>query len=383
MTTKPFTLRWGIIGTGGISTRFSRDLLVDPSTRDVYDIAHKIAAVGSRSVASAQYFLDSIAASDVSPFNWGPAHGVLDGAKAHGSYEEVYNDPNVDAVYIGTPHVYHHANAKAALLAGKNVLCEKPFTLDVAELDELVAIAKEKNLFLMEAVWTRFHPIAYAVQDVLKSGKLGKPVRMSADFSMNFEPDTRPDSNRMIDPKLAGGSLLDQGPYPAVWAMLAFHHHPDNKDPDPKVVSSYQRIYERSGVDAASQWIVEWKGLGQATLVSDMTASGYNDASVVITCLEGDLVLNFPPWKPTKLSIVPHGIYEPGTVEERTVEEFTVHPGDGMHYEADEVARCISKGLKESPRMPLAESRITQGWFDAVRRAGGTVLKDAVGTAGK
>lgn len=132
-------------------------------------MAHKIAAVGSRSVASAQKFLDTIAASDIAPFNWGPAHGVLDGAKAHGSYEDVYNDPvgtrtslprlsmqNVDAVYIGTPHVYHHANAKAALLAGKNVLCEKPFTLDVAELDELIAIAKEKNLFLMEWVITQW-----------------------------------------------------------------------------------------------------------------------------------------------------------------------------------------------------------------------------------
>lgn len=93
-------------------------------------------------------------------------------------------------MYIGTPHTFHHANAKAALLAGKNVLCEKPFTFDVAELDELMAIAKEKKLFLMEAVWTRFQPIAYAVQDVLKSGKLGQVKRMFADFSMNFEPDS-------------------------------------------------------------------------------------------------------------------------------------------------------------------------------------------------
>lgn len=93
-------------------------------------------------------------------------------------------------MYVGTPHTFHHAVAKAALNAGKHVLCEKPFTFDLAELDELISIAKEKNLFLMEAVWTRFHPIAYAVQDVLKSGRLGKVHRMFADFSMNYNPDS-------------------------------------------------------------------------------------------------------------------------------------------------------------------------------------------------
>lgn len=189
------------------------------------------------------------------------------------------------------------------------------------------------------------------MQDILKSGKLGAIKRMSADFSMNFEPDSelkvfrraeiaghlvkdspprafpslpslqpsfhclsplvqaaqlpafpfilsppltpaRPDSNRMIDPEQGGGSLLDQGPYPSVWAMLAMHHHPDNKDKDPRVVSSYQKIYERSGVDAASTWIVSWKGLGDAVCVTDMTTSGYDDACVVVSCEEADLVLS-------------------------------------------------------------------------------------------
>lgn len=96
----------------------------------------------------------------------------------------------------------------------------------------------------------------------------------------------------MIDPEQGGGSLLDQGPYPSVWAMLAMHHHPDNKDKDPQVVSSYQRIYERSGVDSYSQWIVQWKGLGEAVCVTDMTASGYDDACVVISCEEADVVLS-------------------------------------------------------------------------------------------
>lgn len=95
----------------------------------------------------------------------------------------------------------------------------------------------------------------------------------------------------MIDPEQGGGSLLDQGPYPSVWAMLALHQHPDNADKDPRVVSSYQKVYKRSGVDAASTWVVSWKDFADATLVTDMTASGYDDACVVISCEEADVAL--------------------------------------------------------------------------------------------
>ncbi|KAL0247460.1 hypothetical protein I308_103525 [Cryptococcus tetragattii IND107] len=140
---------------------------------------------------------------------WGVKNGVLDGVKARGTYEEVYNDPHVTVVYIGTPHVLHHRNAKDALLAGKHVLLEKPACLEVEELDELIKIAKEKKLFFMEAVWTRFQPIAYAVEEVIKSGILGKPRRFSADFSMDWDLDACPDSSRMVNPALGGGSLLD------------------------------------------------------------------------------------------------------------------------------------------------------------------------------
>lgn len=187
----------------------------------------------------------------------------------------------------------------------------------------------------------------------------------------------------MIDPEQGGGSLLDQGPYPSVWAMLAMHHHPDNKDKDPKVVSSYQKIYERSGVDVASQWIVQWKGLGDATLTTDMATTGFDDACAVISCEQADVAIAYPPWRPEKYTIVPHAEYEPGNIREREEKTFSVAEGGGMHYEADEVARCIRDGKAESERMPLAESRITQGWLDAVRKAGSTVLKDRKSTVSK
>lgn len=95
----------------------------------------------------------------------------------------------------------------------------------------------------------------------------------------------------MIDPEQGGGSLLDQGPYPSVWAMLAIHQHPDNKDKHPKVVNSYQRVYNRSGVDAMSHWIVEWKDFAEARCLTDMTASGCGEATAIITCEEADLVI--------------------------------------------------------------------------------------------
>ena len=145
------TLRWGIISTGGISTAFSKDLLVNPATRDVTDVSHRITAVGSRTKASAQKFLDGLndLPSDAAG-RWGVDQGLLKDCKAYGSYQEVFNDPNVDAVYIGTPHTLHYEDTKGALLGGKHVLCEKPFTFDMKELDELIAVAKEKKRFLME-----------------------------------------------------------------------------------------------------------------------------------------------------------------------------------------------------------------------------------------
>ncbi|GFZ46901.1 hypothetical protein JCM24511_04121 [Saitozyma sp. JCM 24511] len=379
----PHTIRWGIISTGGIATKFSQDILVDPSTREVTDVAHRITAIGSRSVASAQAFIDKLKAGKA-PYDWAVNKGLLDDTKAYGSYEEVYNDPNVDAIYIGTPHTFHHANAKGALLGGKHVLCEKPFTLDLEELDELIAIAKDKKLFLMEAVWTRFHPIAYAVQDIIHSGKLGKVKRFSSEFSMDFDPDNRPYSHRMIDPALGGGSLLDMGPYPSVWAMLVLHQHPLNKDrKPPKLHFSHQTLYPRSNVDLNSRWLLEWEGVSQAMLMTDMNTHGPRESTVYISCEEGDLALEWGPFKPQRFWLIPHPPGAEKSIKETTEHHYPVSAGGGMAYEADEVARCVRDGKLESERMPWEESRIVQSWFDQVRRAGGGVLADAKGNAGK
>ncbi|GMK54879.1 hypothetical protein CspeluHIS016_0114650 [Cutaneotrichosporon spelunceum] len=384
---EPHTIRWGIISTGGIATTFSKDLLVDPATRGVTEVAHKIAAVGSRSIPSAQAFIDKLkAAPGVS--SWGVESGALDDAKAYGSYDEVYADPNVDVVYIGTPHPFHHQNAKAALLAGKNVLCEKPFVMDLAELDELIAIAKENKVFLMEAVWTRFQPIAYAVQEALRSGKLGRPRRVIAEMSSFARIDERSDDDRIINPQLGGGALLDLAPYSAVWSMLALHQHPENTDTEPRVLDFSQRIYKRNGVDEMSAFTVKWEGLGEARLLTDLAAWPARDNACVIDCEKGQLIIDHPLYRPERFRIVPHpnavaGSSESEDITEETEFRFPNTTGNGMQYEADHVALCLRDGKLESDRMPLAESRVVQGWFDTVRKGGDSALKDWRHTAGK
>lgn len=172
--TQPFVLRWGIISTGNIARSFVLDLQVDPKTRDVHDVVHKVTAVGSRSLATADDFVRKYANGDKS-------------IKTYGSYAEVYADEDVDAVYIGTPHTYHYENALDAIKATKHVLCEKPVTSNVAELRSLLAAAKEQGVFFMEALWTRFQPLVKEVKKIAESGILGEPVALQADLSSDFK----------------------------------------------------------------------------------------------------------------------------------------------------------------------------------------------------
>ncbi|ODN74942.1 hypothetical protein L198_08193 [Cryptococcus wingfieldii CBS 7118] len=380
-----YTLRWGIISTGSISTSFVEDLLTDPTDRKVNDVAHAVTAVGSRSLESAQKFIDKISSTSKGK-SW--AAGVNDGrfkdVKPYGDYQGVFDDANVDAVYIGTPHIVHHRNAKDALLAGKHVLCEKPFTLDRDELDELIAIAKEKKLFLMEAVWTRFQPIAYAIEEVLKSGKLGKPKRFWADFSMDWGLESTPHDAWMMKPEFGGGSLLDSSAYPSVWAMLCVHRHPLNTIKEPKVVNTHQTLYKPTGVDKNSRWLVEWDGFCLAALTTDLDSSGLRDATAVLQCEEGDLVIPYPPYKPTQFTINPKPDGYLGSITEKTTYDCPLAPGvKGWAYEADEVARCVKAGKLESERMPWEESQIVQGWVDEVRKNGPSKSAGLKGTAGQ
>lgn len=183
------TLRWGILGTG---------LIAGIQTKDLIENGFTVQAVGSRNLASSKTF--------------SAEHGI---ATAHGSYESLVADPEVDIVYVATPHVFHNANAMLALKAGKHVLVEKPFTVNANEAWALANLAESKGLVVLEAMWTRFLPHMVRLRELIQSGDKGEVRKVTADHNQSLPTDP---SHRLNDHALGGGALLDLGiyPYPAL-----------------------------------------------------------------------------------------------------------------------------------------------------------------------
>ena len=192
-------IRWGIVGTGGIAGAFARDLPHAPHAR--------LAAVGSRADASARRFAQ--------------VHGA---GRAHGSYAALVEDPEVDAVYVATPHTLHLENATDALRAGKAVLCEKPLTVTPDEARQLVAVAEDSGGYLAEAMWTHFLPAVRTALRWVEEGRIGTIHRVQADFGYNhvYDPESR-----LYAPQLAGGVLRDMGVYPIALIWRFLQRHPD------------------------------------------------------------------------------------------------------------------------------------------------------------
>lgn len=172
-------------------------MVLDPKTRGVEDVVHVVqAAASATSLDRAKQFLIDVGAPS---------------GTAYGSYVELVNDPNVDIIYIATPHSHHFPHCLLALNAGKPVVCEKPFTVNAEQTKILVKLARAKKLFLMEAVWTRFFPLSIEIRQLIKDGKIGDVKRVIADLSLCQAPETKyDDSHRMVNPDLAGGVLLDR-----------------------------------------------------------------------------------------------------------------------------------------------------------------------------
>ena len=185
-------IRWGILGTGKIASRFANDL------RQLGDA--EVVAVGSRSQSGAEAFAERF--------------GI---AQRHGSYAELADDPEVDVVYVATPHPAHYEDAMLAIRAGKSVLVEKPFTLNAAQARDLVAAARASGVFLMEAMWTRLLPTVVEIRELLSAGVLGDVRTVTADLGIRFPKD--PES-RIFAANLGGGALLDLGVYPVSFASM-------------------------------------------------------------------------------------------------------------------------------------------------------------------
>ncbi|HEV2634409.1 MAG TPA: Gfo/Idh/MocA family oxidoreductase [Actinocrinis sp.] len=321
-------IRWGILGTGGIAERFVSDLRLTDSGVP--------AAVGSRSQESADRFGEEL--------------GL---ANRHASYESLVNDPDVDVIYVATPHPMHHDNAILALRAGKPVLVEKPFTMDAAEARDVVRVARETGLFAMEAMWTRFLPHVAVIRDWLAQGVLGDVVTVTADHGQWFAENA---GFRLFAPELGGGALLDLGIYPVSFASM--------------VLGTPNRILAMgdpafTGVDAQTSMVFGYDTGAQAVLTCTLRARSATRASIVGTDARIELDGDF--YAPTVTTLIPR-TGEPTRVE-------APHEGRGLRHQADEVARRLAAGELESPLMPLDETISIMETMDAVLAQTGLSVK--------
>jgi predicted dehydrogenase len=312
-------LGWGLIGTGGIAETFATDLAFTDSGRAV--------AVGSRHLDSANRFADR-----------------FDIPNRHASYEALVEDPAVDVVYVATPHPMHHGNGLLALHAGKPVLVEKPFTMNAAEAEELVATARSAGLFLMEAMWTRFLPHIAEIRRLLAEGSLGEIVTVTADHGQWFAEDPE---FRLFAPELGGGALLDLGVYPVSFASMVLGK------PD-RIVTLIEPAF--TGVDGQTSMLFGYRSGAQAVLSCTLFAQSPTQAAIVGTDARIEIEGVF--YAPTSFELI-------SRAGDRTVFE-TEDEGVGLWYEAEEVARCLHEGLLESPLLPLDESIEIMRTMDAV-----------------
>jgi predicted dehydrogenase len=314
-------IRWGILATGGIAHAFARDLALLPDA--------SIAAVGSRTAASAEAF-----------------GAEFDVPNRHASYEALVNDPDVDAVYVSTPHPGHHDAALLAIEAGKAVLVEKPFAMDLAEATSMVAAARSAGTFLMEAMWTRFLPHIARVREILAAGTLGDVRYVTAEHGQWFAEDPE---FRLFAPSLGGGALLDLGIYPISFAHFA--------------LGSPARITAVSdpaftGVDATTSAILQYDGGAHAVVTTSLAAQSNNPAAIYGT--QARLEIDGWFYRPTTFTVT--------TRDEEVLERYDVpDPGQGLRHQAAEVGRCLRAGLPESPLLPLDETLAIMATMDEIR----------------
>ena len=314
------TIRWGVAGTGGIAERFA--------TAMTSVEGGSVVAVASRTRERAEAF--------------GEPRGI---ARRHRSYEALAADPDVDAVYVATPHSRHESDTLLFLEAGKHVLCEKPLALNAAQVARMVATAQARNLFLMEAIWSRFLPAYVALADLLDAGRLGtiRQVEASFGFAMPMER-----SHRLYDPALGGGALLDLGMYPlqlCSWVLGP-----------PDRIQAEGHVGE-TGVDEQVAAVLHHPGGAIGVVQAAIRCNLRCDARIV-----GDAgTVHLPAF----MHCPEHLVVTTAQGQERIDAGWE---GDGLRFQVDEVHRCLSTGAIESPGVPHEESLRLASAMDEIRR---------------
>src|SRR6202034_715937 len=262
----------------------------------------------------------------------------------HASYESLTADPDVDVIYVATPHPMHHDNAILALRAGKHVLVEKPFTMNAAEAREVVAVARERGLFAMEAMWTRFLPHVGVIREWLGKGLLCDIVTVTADHRQWVGEGPQVP---LFAPELGGGALLDLGVYPVSFASMVL-------GTPSRIVSMSDPAF--TGVDAQTSMLFGYDSGAQAVLTCTLRAKSPTRAAIVGSDARIEVEGAF--YAPAAVTLVPRK-GDPTRVE-------SLHEGRGLRHQADEVARRLAAGDVESPLMPLAETISIMETMDTV-----------------
>ena len=319
-------IKWGIVGAGNIAHSFSKDLaLVNGG---------KLVSVASRNLEKAQAFADE-----------------YDAPNAYGSYEELFNSKTVDVIYLATPHTSHANLSIAAMKAGNAVLCEKPMGVNISEVEQMVAVAKENNVFLMEALWTRFNPTIKKVKELVDNGTIGDIGYLHADFA--FYALDRDENGRLLNPDLAGGSLLDIGIYPIFLAYLMLGL--------PKDIKASSNFY-KTGVEMQCSMIFNYDN-AQAILYSGLNSNSENKAEIAGS--EGSIFIH-PRWhETTGYTIEKDGESTSNEVGKR---------GKGYVHEIEEVQDCLASGKKQSDLWSHQNSLDLIEIMDSVRKLTGIVF---------
>jgi predicted dehydrogenase len=319
---------WAILGCGKIARKFAGDLKLLPNAR--------LYAAASRSLENAETFASELGFE-----------------KAYGSYEEMVNDPQVDVVYIASPHSHHCEHALLCLNHQKAVLCEKAFALNSKEVALMIETARKNNTFLMEAFWTMFQPSFLKAMEIIRSGELGalKMVRADLAFNAEYNPE-----KRLYNVALGGGSLLDVGIYPIFMSLMAL-----GKPSEIKTMASFAP----TGAEETIQMSFRYPGGEMASLVSSFAA--YSGTQTEFWFENGFIRLNRRFYTPTTLT------YWKNWCEEQTI-TFEKGAGFGYELEAAHVMECLDAGKTESDRMPLSLSADLMEIMDRVRNDAGIVF---------
>ncbi len=313
-------IRWGILSTGAIAKTFARGLASAEGA--------ELVAVGSRTQAAADAFGDEFKVPH-----------------RHASYEALASDPDVDVIYVATPHNLHKENTILCLESGKAVLCEKPFAINAQEARAMVETARRKGIFLMDAMWTRYIPAIGRVRELLQEGVIGEVRMVCADFGFRAGWN---EEGRLLNPAYGGGGLLDVGVYTVSLASMVLG--------TPDRITGLAHI-GKTGVDEQAAMVLGYSEGRLAVLYTGVRTNTPQEAYILGT--DGRIHIHAPWWKPTHITLTVYG---------KEAQELEIpFKGNGYNYEAEEVMRCLNEGLLESPLMPLDETITIMETMDSIR----------------